>query len=104
MKNIISIHKWVGIKNDTTKQTEGGYLYIHFNSDTKLLPRFEETLISQDREYKAGQTIGFSLKAQSRKEAIQMFQNKYKIVPESTIRYYKAPMPNTIAEQQELIE
>lgn len=86
MKNIIEVLKkkgmevlcWQGIRNSDTQKINQGYLFIKFHANTVLYYVQPE---SQNREYKAGQQIGFPIyKVSTRQEAIDKFRVMYLVV------------------------
>ena len=66
-QNEFDIIKWKGIKDCGTKKTTGGYLFIKFNKDVTLARVNPNSIPLTKDKYKAGQTIGFSIKQQTKK-------------------------------------
>ncbi len=81
MKNT-EVYQWKGIKNDETKKVSSGYLFVKFLAPVQLLNINANVINAKPVLYETGQIIGFSIKAQNRKEAISVFERDYQIQPE----------------------
>ncbi len=83
MKNKIenmTIGKWNGIKNEETKQTECGYLWVSFSGDTTLMNVNPNTIGAKPTLYQQGACIGFKINdVSNKKQAIEKFKNSYQI-------------------------
>lgn len=68
------IKRFRGIKNDETKKTTGGYLFIEFLKDVTT-KRAGSIGIPTQRN--AGEIVGFSVSGTTRKEAIDYFKSNF---------------------------
>lgn len=68
------IIKFRGIKNDETKKTTGGHLFIEFLKDVQTK---RKTSIGKPTQRLKGEVIGFSVNGSNRKEATEFFTDNF---------------------------
>jgi len=68
------IVKFRGIKNDETKKTSGGYLFVEFLKDLKTK---RKTGVGNATQRLKGEIVGFSVNGANRKEATEFFSANY---------------------------